>query len=1161
MPDHPGSGESRYGYTCLSMTHTAKTYAQWMQASQMLEQEQPEQCLQLLQSSQNPLPANEIAIKALTLTANAMLAKHEGSSSKADQYLEQAYRLHYPLPAVLLACGWHFKEQQQFQKAHECYSLLACSEPQYLTEFWQGLPLAQQCRYSPQLVQRFLHANPPRLYPLQPIKAALVKYYGIEDAAMLYSAMLRPGKQWTLSSLPLASLQDYARQHAHFYDELIAPRDVLIRAPQVFNGQPPPSIRGQSRSVFLCGLPDIVVSSKSNLLIARDRVLMDYQGDELQRVAINHDADPVVLAADNDILHILDCAEDERRRTIREAMALTGIHSWNYGHWIFEFILPLLACMEKPGFADITLIIDRQMPEQLLELLRFLVGGQQAIMVLAPAESVRVEILWAFSKIAYWPGGEQSGDSISPESELSDTQALARLLEKLHQKLDSITPPVDQPRRIYLKRKDSQKRRLANRQDVENWFSQQGFTLLDFDELSFLEQLRYLRGAEYIIGPDGAAFYGLVFARSGTRIGMLSQPITEGYAWWNQMFNELGQKLLLLPGTLYQLNPYYACQSDTIVDIGLLSAFLEQLRQLPEQTQTPLSIIEVPPLSKHTPRIASNAAKHLHCHQYLPWQACQALEEKKPARALKLLEKQPAKNSLSSKSLKLAAQAIMAAREPDNQKARDYFEALFKAGLPLAFILRECGRFFCHRQPRPVIAYTCFSLLQQLDAGDPANHINYLMQKRKRMYAPAIIRALLHTARPPLYQLQGIRAELNKAWGNLSSLAIYAPVLLNNKPCHINDLPLQSLQHHAIKHGSDFHELIEPREVIMAGPAIFGLPRPASISGHTRSIFFSVIPDITVFSKSNVLLAKDAVLLDYQGDEIHRVPLNPDTNPPVACRNGDLLATIIPAAPGKQLGKGLSLCGLHSYNYGHWIYEFMFPLWFCMQQQGFEDVTLIVDQQMPTQLLEALDFFVGKQHPRLVLSPGESVQVGSLWVCSKISYWPGGEDLSATYLNDYEIADTRALAQLLGSFEPLLERHSFDAFPEKLFLYRNANLGRPFDNRQEVCDLLQSRGFTAMDFGELPFIEQIRHLRAAKVVIVEAGSTLYGGLFCRKGTTIAELSIAEPEGYHWFTEIFDALGHNFMLFPCDSRPIKEGSDQLIKHVDIEKFSDFLDQLG
>lgn len=81
-----------------------------------------------------------------------------------------------------------------------------------------------------------------------------------------------------------------------------------------------------------------------------------------------------------------------------------------------------------------------------------------------------------------------------------------------------VCPAREQGLRLYLSRRSSPKRRLANEAAVEALFRENGFRVVRLEALSFQEQVATFAGAALVAGPHGAGFANLVFAPPGTGV-------------------------------------------------------------------------------------------------------------------------------------------------------------------------------------------------------------------------------------------------------------------------------------------------------------------------------------------------------------------------------------------------------------------------------------------------------------------------------------------------------------------------------------------------------------------------------------------------------------------------------------------------------------------
>lgn len=89
--------------------------------------------------------------------------------------------------------------------------------------------------------------------------------------------------------------------------------------------------------------------------------------------------------------------------------------------------------------------------------------------------------------------------------------------------------------KIFIKRKSNV--RGYNQDEIVNCAINYGFHCVYFEELSFVEQVRIMQHADYVIGPTGAAWTNLVFAKEGAK-GL----IWMGSNWGNvSMFSTLAK--------------------------------------------------------------------------------------------------------------------------------------------------------------------------------------------------------------------------------------------------------------------------------------------------------------------------------------------------------------------------------------------------------------------------------------------------------------------------------------------------------------------------------------------------------------------------------------------------------------------------------------------
>jgi hypothetical protein len=447
--------------------------------------------------------------------------------------------------------------------------------PGAMNEFLAGLPQPQLSRYSPWLVGDLLSRHSPELYALSPVKEALVARMDPGPAAIAFAQMagLNPG--WDLKRMPIASLKEFAEERRLEYREITPARTVRVPPPPTLGDERGSGDHVRTRTVFSCVLPDCVVSSKSNFLLADGVALLDYQHDELGKVPIDLSVDPIVFGPQPDAASFLIAANALQGEPLARAFSLVGVNSYNFGHLLLEFLPKLFALLGRSGFGSVPIIVDEQMPRQHREALELFAEPGQPIVVLRPGDALKVTRLEACSMITNISLAPKPGSHDAVPLLAVDGEAFSGLIKKIRPKLEAIEPA--EHKRIYLTRKESRPRRLVNRSEVEAWFAARGFEIFDPEELSFAEQLALARGAEMIVGPDGSSMQISIFAGPGTSVGILNNPFLEDHRFYALACEHLGQRLRILTGQVVWEHPGYRKFSDYRIDVAGLPHFLEAL--------------------------------------------------------------------------------------------------------------------------------------------------------------------------------------------------------------------------------------------------------------------------------------------------------------------------------------------------------------------------------------------------------------------------------------------------------------------------------------------------------------------------------------------------------------------------------------------------------
>ena len=125
--------------------------------------------------------------------------------------------------------------------------------------------------------------------------------------------------------------------------------------------------------------------------------------------------------------------------------------------------------------------------------------------------------------------------------------------------------------------------------------------------------------------------------------------------------------------------------------------------------------------------------------------------------------------------------------------------------------------------------------------------------------------------------------------------------------------------------------------------------------------------------------------------------------------------------------------------------------------------------------------------------------------------------------------------------------------PERLYISRNrAKRGRNIANEDELSDLLTKKGFTAVRFEELSFIEGVRIASRAKVILGPHGAGLVNAIFGAH-PTIIEIHTGSQYNSHFFA-LSEVMGLDYRSIPSQA----VGKDLLVDLATLERCLNELD---
>lgn len=452
---------------------------------------------------------------------------------------------------------------------------------------------------------------------LRTAKRALVQRFGVQEGFASYSRIIGRPDHAELHLKRIESLRDAGRARPGIFHEMApAGEPVCVPPPAIIGAADCPPLRGHARSMYVACLIDARVRARSCVIEVGDVAVVDYEDDELRRIDERLDYDPSVFDATTESAWIMTPTGDSGVIEIAEAFNLLGVRPDAFGHWMIEYLPKYIGAALSGALPRVPLLIDAGLPESLRDMLELLLPEGVEIIELAPFTVARVRRLWCAPGQTCFPLYETDLRLYKWEYFLIHPARFAPIVREMARRFERAAARPTGVERLFLARDPSQWHKLVNCAAIEAAASARGFAVVYPQRLAFVEQARFVRHADYIIGPDGSQMFLAFFARPGTKLSILSNPegIGEIQAENAVLYQGMGVDCTVLTGPAAVLDEEAPWESDYEIDEEAFCNFLDSwLAQgtPPQSTEAADTGCDHPAAASHTSRKRPSASSSI----------------------------------------------------------------------------------------------------------------------------------------------------------------------------------------------------------------------------------------------------------------------------------------------------------------------------------------------------------------------------------------------------------------------------------------------------------------------------------------------------------------------------------------------------------------------
>ncbi len=377
----------------------------------------------------------------------------------------------------------------------------------------------------------------------------------------------------------LIRLSEYVGQYELTQYKLADAEMVKIESPRLFPIDDQGilvRIRNDYRfpDIFITCVNEALTYGGTNLVLANGDVICqdlydvvsDYTSEELHGRTV----------VDKNTGRIRWLLHDKTPEHISVAATFVDACSVNYAHWLSEIFPRIALFCATDDFKGVPIIVNDGLHENIMQSLFMLVGNDREVITLPIGRALNVDRLYLTSVTGYVPFEPRQKGKVGGAQGVFSPYSFKFVRALLDEYLENKRGNKNWPHKIFLRR-NSCARNLVNADVIEGVFISMGYTIVEPEKLSFLQQVELFANAKVIIGSTGAAFANAIFCKSRTNVGILiSKHEDMSYDYWASMLGLNGVKVSYILGDIVE-NHECGVHGDFYIDPQAVNEYLEAL--------------------------------------------------------------------------------------------------------------------------------------------------------------------------------------------------------------------------------------------------------------------------------------------------------------------------------------------------------------------------------------------------------------------------------------------------------------------------------------------------------------------------------------------------------------------------------------------------------
>ena len=413
----------------------------------------------------------------------------------------------------------------------------------------------------------------PKRTVLQTIGKILSKFWNVlRDQVAIFNETLNR-RLTSIRNINVYSIErayDYSKRNGTIIYEG-DPEEVYLRQPHVIGKRAFNLKEGKAvcPKPYIARLSDVIITGGSDYIITKDRKilndeLVDYPGEEFGIKS------PFVKFRHQDKLILGYSGKGTKK--IKQGILISSGHDFNYFHWVVECLPKAMFADTIPDLHDIPLLIPYDLHPNLEIALKKCNINNHEIIKVYMGEAYHVEELIFPSSLSRIIDRYDGALAFNKDIVLS-----SKWINKVSDQIRNTTnsSAVKPWRQLFLTRRRGS-RSVDDIEEIERIMLNNGFEIIDLDNVSLDFQLELFSQAATIVSPSGAALTNLIFCPPGTKVLVfMSDHELSNYYLWTQLGDIKGLEVTVLAGErLYNITNVYSVHDDYRINIEALKELI-----------------------------------------------------------------------------------------------------------------------------------------------------------------------------------------------------------------------------------------------------------------------------------------------------------------------------------------------------------------------------------------------------------------------------------------------------------------------------------------------------------------------------------------------------------------------------------------------------------